>query len=503
MKSVFTLLIFIGFNTAFAQKYFERLMHIGINNDLYEGDYLHSVFLLNNNSFLIAGNDKGTNNNKGAFVLSLNAKGDSLFTKYYGFDAKKMIKLLNGNYCLAGTDTNSNVINTIKLIEIDSLGNTVNIKTPTYKTTPSLEYFNCLQQTPDSGFVFSTYTNTNNGFVSTLTKLKANFSKAWQLSDTIFNNAYIRKTITDTSNNTWLIVCKKLGLYSYQSSLLKINSNGAIVLSKTFAAPQSLSLYDFLVDEKKQIICMGVGTNKASGTTLENAIAIKLDSNLNVLWSKFYAPYTTWYSDNLTKIIATNDGNFALCGSITRSLYSANVNYGCQSAALIKISPAGNLLWANVYDNDQAYYNNGKGWIDGTVQAVQSMVQNKNGDYLLVGAKEFLADKNNFNKGFRSYIVLANDSGNIGKYSSFNATTEIENTIQPTIFPNPAQKQINIQYAQNSILKIEIYNSNGILVLNNNIDKNTIDIEALSDGLYFINCYTAEKIFSKKIIIKH
>ena len=502
MNRILFICIFFISHLSFGQTYFERLLHIGNNNFLYEGDYLHSVFVLGDGSFIAAGNDKGTSNNKGAFIIKLSSKGDSLWTKFYGFDGVKMIKLLNGNYLLAGIDTSSLYSSTLRVAEIDSNGNIISSHKPIYKSKPTTEYFNTLTQATDSSIVFSIYTNTSNGFVSTLTKLKKDYSLAWQLTDTSFNNAYIRKAMVDEVGNTWLVSSKRLTLYKSQANFMKINTVGEIISFKSIISNRSLNLRDFILVRNNQLLCTGIGNDTVMLGAPEKAMAIKLDSNFKIIWTKYYSPYESWYGDNITNILPCNDGNFALYGSITHKVYSG-INYlGSEAAALIKIDSNGKMLWANIYDNGQMYFDNNKGWFDGTIQVARSVVQNSNGDFLLVGGKEFLVDNSNPNRGYQSYIVFTNDSGYIGKNKPVSSVNEVFNQNLIQIYPNPANSKIHIISDGLRIESLELYDNKGLMVLHKE-ETGEIDVSAFPSGLYVIRCYTFEKIVTLKILINH
>jgi hypothetical protein len=117
-----------------------------------------------------------------------------------------MIQLNNGHFMMAGIDTNASYATSLRLLEIDSLGDIINEIKPSYKTQASLDYFSSFIQNSDSSFLYTNYTNTTNGFASTLTKFNKDFSFAWQLKDTSFGNAYIRKAMIDEQGNICLMI---------------------------------------------------------------------------------------------------------------------------------------------------------------------------------------------------------------------------------------------------------------------------------------------------------
>ena len=67
------------------------------------------------------------------------------------------------------------------------------------------------------------------------------------------------------------------------------------------------------------------------------------------------------------------------------------------------------------------------------------------------------------------------------------------------IYPNPTNGLININTNEN-INSISIYNIIGKQVLNT-IDKETINISSLEDGIYFIDITTEKGIYTQRIIL--
>ena len=85
--------------------------------------------------------------------------------------------------------------------------------------------------------------------------------------------------------------------------------------------------------------------------------------------------------------------------------------------------------------------------------------------------------------------------------SSFTGIEEVENE-NIKIYPNPANDFINIEINDNhnGNFNISIYNSLGIKVMETS-NENTINIEDLPSGMYFINVTTENLNKTKKIII--
>ena len=97
-------------------------------------------------------------------------------------------------------------------------------------------------------------------------------------------------------------------------------------------------------------------------------------------------------------------------------------------------------------------------------------------------------------KLYIDHIVLLKEA-----YDNVNETVEVSNSYN--IYPNPANDFINIEISDNhnDNFNISIYNSLGIKVLETS-NENTINIEDLPSGMYFINVTTENFSQTKKVI---
>lgn len=68
-----------------------------------------------------------------------------------------------------------------------------------------------------------------------------------------------------------------------------------------------------------------------------------------------------------------------------------------------------------------------------------------------------------------------------------------------SIFPNPANTEINIVLPSNDNTQIEITNAIGQLIIKDQ-NKNKIDISNLKNGLYFISLKYGQQTYTQKII---
>lgn len=123
---------------------------------------------------------------------------------------------------------------------------------------------------------------------------------------------------------------------------------------------------------------------------------IKYDSNLNVQWEKIYSGDKREGGGN---IIETNDGNFILSTTTNSTTGSIRNSYGRKDALLVKISPAGDLLWQKAFggSNDDS---GGR------------LIKTSNGNLLMYGhslSDDFDLKENNGVKGL--WMINLNEKG--------------------------------------------------------------------------------------------
>ncbi|MFP5471531.1 MAG: T9SS type A sorting domain-containing protein [Bacteroidia bacterium] len=96
-------------------------------------------------------------------------------------------------------------------------------------------------------------------------------------------------------------------------------------------------------------------------------------------------------------------------------------------------------------------------------------------------------------------ICVSSDSGTC---ELANSTEEQNPLINISTYPNPAKNKLNIVTPFNSKNStIKIYNSIGMLVIDEKITSNTINVGELSDGMYILKLYHNNEIYSSKFLI--
>lgn len=72
--------------------------------------------------------------------------------------------------------------------------------------------------------------------------------------------------------------------------------------------------------------------------------------------------------------------------------------------------------------------------------------------------------------------------------------------LEVRIFPNPVSEKLYITSKNDAILKVSLYSINGQLIFSKNQNLESIDVSALSKGIYFIEVISCEGVKIQKLV---
>jgi gliding motility-associated-like protein len=127
------------------------------------------------------------------------------------------------------------------------------------------------------------------------------------------------------------------GFANSNGMVAKFDRNGNLIWSNIYGGNNWDELYDAEFDNNDLIV---VGHTASFGSGNRDALAIKLNSLGDTIWTQLYGNSN---AENIYKIVQTNDNNFVLCGD-TRSIGQGN-----EDVLLIKINSNGDTLWTKSY----------------------------------------------------------------------------------------------------------------------------------------------------------
>ncbi|MDF2448447.1 MAG: hypothetical protein K0R26_951 [Bacteroidota bacterium] len=127
-------------------------------------------------------------------------------------------------------------------------------------------------------------------------------------------------------------------LYDCDLMIFKTDAAGNQLWTKTYGGNKPDFPYHMLATNDGNYFLVGYSQSYGGGDL--DILLQKFDPNGNQIWLKTYGG---WGNDFARDVIATNDGNYIIIGS------SNSQSTTGQNANLIKIDPAGNVIWNKTY----------------------------------------------------------------------------------------------------------------------------------------------------------
>lgn len=94
---------------------------------------------------------------------------------------------------------------------------------------------------------------------------------------------------------------------------------------------------------------------------------------------------------------------------------------------------------------------------------------------------------------------------NVKHSSQLTAVPKINHVPEIEVFPNPVSDFLNIDWGQAAVAQIQLYNANGQLIKQQDIETNAsvyhLSIQDLNDGIYWLEVQTDTGVFTQKVVI--
>jgi len=219
-----------------------------------------------------------------------------------------------------------------------------------------------IQQTTDGGYIVAGYTNSFGYYDAYILKLNSDGSLAWQktFGGTGYDEAY---SIQQTTDGGYIVAGKTYPFRAgdYDIYILKLNSDGSLVWSKTFGGSNNDEAYSIQQTTDGGYIV--AGKTYTFGAVWSDAYVLKLDSDGSLEWQKTFGGSG---NDWAYSIQQTTDGGYivaGLTGSFGAVWYDAYV---------LKLDSDGSLSWQQMFGEDG-------------YDAAYSIQQTTDGGYIVAG----------------------------------------------------------------------------------------------------------------------
>ncbi len=248
---------------------------------------------------------------------------------------------------------------------------------------------NSISPTSDGGYIMAGYNSINNCDYVVI-KLDSEGNVLWAKTyGGSLQEAY--PYIVPTNDGGYIVAGSTTSFGAGRADFLaiKLDSEGNVLWAKTYGGteyeePKSISF----TDDGGCIIAGVTESFKIDGEN-EDALVIKLNSNGDVMWTKVYGKYPEIHAFS---IYSTSDGGYIVAGSYTVS-YSNPLDV----FLVLKLDPNGNIIWAKTFGGEKWY------------SLAYSTFPTSDGGYIVAG----LTDSFNNKEGYALLVIKLDSSGNV------------------------------------------------------------------------------------------
>jgi len=289
--------------------------------------------------------------------------------------------------------------------------------------------------------------------------------------------------------------------------IVKTDSNGKVEWERVFGDSLTEAVFSVFEGVDGHFYFSGGRTDYKEPLSRNNNeyslnYIIKLDSTGKTIWDNSFG--TLGKNNSLLSLNQTPDGSLIGCGSKPGRYYKDGVAgiYGY----VIKVSSDGELLWERVHHHPDAFDKDSQAGVRGILYSIRPTAD---GGYIAAG-------ETNTNDNYQDFWVIKMDEeGCIGTpcdlQEAILAQEEIafQNGIQSfKVFPNPASDLLNLSFSFPVLEEafVQLVDQSGKVVLHqfiSNTSNVSLDLSAISSGIYFVSVQSTEYTFPvKKVVVR-
>jgi len=466
------------------------------------------------------------------WIVKLDSRGKKEWDKRFGClgndQFSSMVQTSDGGYLLGGTsDSDSSGDKTQKgygdydfwIIKIDSLGNKQWDRTD---GGDKQDVLNSICQTKAGGFILGGMTNSEIGYDISdsgltlynrdfwIVKIDANGNKLW---DKRYggNHWDILYSMQATSDGGFLLggssqsdmsgaKTENTVDESYDFWVIKIDSSGLKQWDRDYGGSGDDELYSICETSDHGFILAGNSNSGVSGCKTTGPVGgvgdydfwmVRIDSVGNKIWDKDFGGVLN--EDEFGNVSVTSDNGFLLAGTSYsyKSGDKSEDKLGNEQSWIIKTDSNGNKEW------DKTLRTN----TDGDDE-IGLAIQLRNGCFLFGNFTDANAgaDKSQMSRGYTDYWIT--------KYCDKNASTFTDCNLNINIAPNPTNSTVSMEIQNGSgEITLLLINGLGQILVRKNITSvengftTDIDLNPMSQGIYFVEIQSSCGYINKKVIL--
>lgn len=311
------------------------------------GDQVRSLLQLDDSSYVVLGNTVDTvAMNWDVFLLKLNSIGDTVWMKTYsigtGIDLGYKIKKTNdGGFIIAGrTNSNTSGPNDYYLIKTDSAGN---LQWQYQYGGVNNDDCYSIDIATDGGYILGGHTSSYGAGSADLFLLKVNNVGIFQWQKTFGTIAQdYGETVITTLDGGYIITgAIDDGTGVWDAHIVKTDSSGNMQWNKTFRSSSDYESLNVIKQLADSTYILAGSTYLNSSVEFEGWL-MKIESNGDSIWSKTYGGPID-LPDYFYGLDLTDDGGIVACGQYNR------IGSPYQNLWLVKTDCMGNdSIWDSV-----------------------------------------------------------------------------------------------------------------------------------------------------------
>ena len=308
-----------------------------------ESETATHIALAGDGGYLIAGSTRSYGSGEtDAYVIRVSAQGDTLWTRTLGGvgweSANAILGTSTNSWLVAGsTSSSSSGPSDAFLFELDDSGNLIWSKTYGSGGPEGAQW---LTRTSNGDVLLCGHSGSG-GTGMYLVRMTADGDTVWTRKTKLIGGSLVSmvgESVVETGDGSLLVLgdANDLSVCYYY-----LDADGVAVASGTFNGLQNYvnRLHVINVSAGGYLV---TGTTATSGLALD-AFAMRLDEDLNPLWTKRYGGTQ---SERIGCVVECSDGGFALLG---RTWSFGPPENDSADVYLLKLDPDGNLLWSRTY----------------------------------------------------------------------------------------------------------------------------------------------------------
>ncbi len=492
-----------------------------------DNDYGTSVHQTTDGGYIITGSTWSYGPGiEAIYLIKTNSTGDTLWTKVFGGaigsgGLESVIQTSDGGYIIgSGTRSFGAGLQDVYLIKLDSNGNIQWTKT---FGGPNPDVCVSIKQTTDGGFALLGWTQSFGAGNSDIYFIKTDAS-----GNDIWRKTYggvnfdIGTSMQQTSDGGYIISARtnSFGAGNMDAYLIKTNSLGDTLWTKTYGG-LNIDAATFVQQTTDDGYIIS-GYTESFGAGLNDSYLIKTDSIGNEVWSKTYGGTN---NDALYTVQQTINNEYICVG------YTQSFGGGMSDGYLLKINSLGDTLLTQTFggaNNENSYFVE-QTTDDGFIITGQMTISGFQDVYLI---KTDSLGNSFCNNQYSTNTITGNpatissstptqilspigSSGTTATIVSIGANVnspclsvgiyETKKNIEPTILPNPFSNSTIIQFNQHiKEASLNLFNVTGEKVKTINFSGNSIKIERghLSQGIYYYEIIQENgNLFNGKLMI--